>query len=431
MSDPSDRQTQDNASLKIAPEVAQRLEKLIAGNEAIRGWIVGHLIDTQPAIVHQAVQDKLHAKQNDVLQRLANRANEADGERLSVFVEQVIKTDRSFAENVICQDGDRKILRKLNESALQARVDKLRSEATLPESGTIGVGAFIDTETMGLDSATDKIIQLSVQLFKFDSCGDDRGPKVIEIGKNHSWYNDPGKPIPPEITALTGITDDMVQGKSLPKDEIQKVLSNIHLMLAHNAAFDRGFLEAEKIRAYAEDGAPSLWGCTYRDPKWGELGVRHANLEALSTANGWFFDAHRADADTLAGVALLVDQPDVFAKVFDAAKHTAYRIWAEDSPFESKDRLKENGWKWDDSGKMIRGKAWMIEVDEMEIDKTLDFLREKVYPRKSYLKIPYVEVAPEDRFRTDLKPTGRLSVFAEPIFPKKETGNTNASAPSP
>lgn len=430
---------ESNNRQNVAPEVARKIEKLIGSNEAIRDWIVGHLVDTQPAIVHQAIQDKLHAKQNEVLERLAARSSKADGERLATFIEKVINTDRNFAENIICQNGDRKILRKLSEGALQAHVDKLRSEATLPESGTIGVGAFIDTETMGLDSATDKIIQLSVQLFKFDSCGDARGPKVIEIGKNHSWYNDPGKPIPPEITELTGITDEMVKGQSFPLDDIRQILSNVDLALAHNARFDRPFLEAAKIRATAFDGLSSLWGCTYADAKWGDIGVRHANLEALSTANGWFYDAHRADADTLAGVALLVDRPDVFGKIHEASKRSAYRIWAEESPFESKDILKESGWKWDDSGKMIRGKAWMIEVCETEIEKTLDFLRQKVYPRKTDLRIPYVEVAPEDRFRTDLKPTGRLAVFAEPIFPKRFSekadvsngGKESAAAPSP
>lgn len=68
-------------------------------------------------------------------------------------------------------------------------------------------GILLDTETTGLDHASDEIIELG--LVKFDYTPDGR---IAGVRDTFSAFNEPSAPIPPEVTALTGITNEMVAG---------------------------------------------------------------------------------------------------------------------------------------------------------------------------------------------------------------------------
>ncbi|WP_277909530.1 exonuclease domain-containing protein, partial [Acetobacter okinawensis] len=50
-------------------------------------------------------------------------------------------------------------------------------------------------------------------------------------------------PIPPDITALTGITQEMVAGKTIAPEEVAQFAAQAALIVAHNARFDRLFAE--------------------------------------------------------------------------------------------------------------------------------------------------------------------------------------------
>ncbi|WP_271574733.1 exonuclease domain-containing protein [Bradyrhizobium sp. CCBAU 11361] len=62
-----------------------------------------------------------------------------------------------------------------------------------------------DTETTGLDHAKDEIIELG--MVKFDYTPDGR---IVGLRDTFSAFNEPSTPISAEVTALTGITDEMV-----------------------------------------------------------------------------------------------------------------------------------------------------------------------------------------------------------------------------
>ena len=83
----------------------------------------------------------------------------------------------------------------------------------------------------------------------------------IEINKNdassiksvHKYesYNDPGFSISKEISSLTGITDDKVKNKSINWDKVKTLLDACQLVVAHNAKFDRKFIEKYiKLKMY-------------------------------------------------------------------------------------------------------------------------------------------------------------------------------------
>ncbi|MET4524032.1 exonuclease domain-containing protein [Bradyrhizobium sp. JR18.2] len=71
----------------------------------------------------------------------------------------------------------------------------------------VKTGVLLDTETTGLDHRKDEIIELG--MVKFDYLADGR---IVGVRDVFSAFNEPSGPISAEVTALTGITDEMVAG---------------------------------------------------------------------------------------------------------------------------------------------------------------------------------------------------------------------------
>lgn len=96
----------------------------------------------------------------------------------------------------------------------------------------------IDIETTGLDFRTDAIIEIGA--VKFD------GRRVIATWQ--SLFN-PGKPIPPEITQLTGITNEMVRNSPTVKEKLEELIAFVgdHPILGQNVGFDLSFLQKFRI----------------------------------------------------------------------------------------------------------------------------------------------------------------------------------------
>lgn len=83
-----------------------------------------------------------------------------------------------------------------------------RDRRTPPANGQeVKTGVLLDTETTGLDHRKDEIIELG--MVKFDYLADGR---IVGVRDVFSAFNEPSGPISAKVTALTGITDEMVAG---------------------------------------------------------------------------------------------------------------------------------------------------------------------------------------------------------------------------
>lgn len=235
-------------------------------------------------------------------------------------------------------------------------------------------GLFIDTETTGLDHKKDAVIELGAVPFEYDSTG-----TIWSIGVPFHSYQDPGRPIPPEMTKINGITDEMVAGKSIDMFALSEFACDTDLVIAHNAEFDRPFCEAI-WSGFA--GLP--WACSMEQVSWDEEGVEGRKLIYIAGSLGYFYDAHNAINDCMAALFLLSlklkSGRTGLARLLDRALQDSRRIWACDSPFETKDILKARGYRWND-GEDGRYKAWHREMYADGLDAESKWLKDDVYRR--------------------------------------------------
>lgn len=230
------------------------------------------------------------------------------------------------------------------------------------------VGVAVDVETTGLDNAADKIIELAVQRFRYDETG-----HIVQVGQPRVWREDPDCALDARITKLTGLTAEMLKGQAIDEKMAVEILSSADLIIAHNAAFDRPFVD-KRLPAIAG----KAWACSMAEPDWLELGFDGRSLAHLVSQCGWFYEGHRAENDILALIYLLAHElPDsrtVLADLITRSEEHSYRVNAVDAPFEAKDRLKARGYRWN---AILR--FWSKEIRESDRVAEEAWLKAEVY----------------------------------------------------
>jgi DNA polymerase-3 subunit epsilon len=97
--------------------------------------------------------------------------------------------------------------RSLVESGNYRVTGRLEPQAEYhpPDNTPKLVAAVVDVETTGTNPESDKIIELGICLFEYDR----QSGRIYRVLGSSEWLEDPGSPIPPEITNITGITDEI------------------------------------------------------------------------------------------------------------------------------------------------------------------------------------------------------------------------------
>lgn len=67
--------------------------------------------------------------------------------------------------------------------------------------------------------------------------------RIVGVRNTFSAFNEPSALISAEVTALTGITDEMVAGHRFDEAAITDFVDGAVIVIAHNSGFDRKFVE--------------------------------------------------------------------------------------------------------------------------------------------------------------------------------------------
>ena len=283
----------------------------------------------------------------------------------------------SFAWVGMSDDGNTVTLKKMNEDLF--KFSNYTDNFSSVNANDVRVGVAIDIETTGLDDLKDSIIEIGLRSFNFNkSTGE-----ILSLNETYTSFHDPGKPLTSEIIALTGITDDMVKDKNIDWDEVHNILSNSHIIIAHNAAFDRPFIENATTEAISSLSSSKIWGCSWKQVDWAKYGYKHQKLEILSIYHGFFTTSHRALNDVNALLYLLTfpnqnNNNPYFMDIIKNARTKTYVVEARCSPFEKKDLLKLRGYQWNPACGF-----WSLSISECLLEKELIWLRDAVYGGKS------------------------------------------------
>jgi DNA polymerase-3 subunit epsilon len=254
----------------------------------------------------------------------------------------------------------------------------------------ITTGAVIDVETTGLDRKNGRVIEIALRTFRFHK----PTGALVAVDSSYSGLQDPGFPLSAEITEITGLTDQDLKGKSIDWMAVKNLLDPIELVIAHNAGFDRPFVEKELNQKIFK-----VWACSWSQIDWDKKGYSVHKLELLSAFHGFFTDAHRAlnDVDALLNLLSFKDEETgqgYLSELYINANRTQVKIIASQSPFEAKDLLKAKGYRWNSE---IR--SWnKVEYTDL-VPTEIQWLENEIYRGKFLGKM--VEIPVLDRFRAD------------------------------
>ena len=252
---------------------------------------------------------------------------------------------------------------------------------------------FLDLETTGLDKKEDKIIEIAIKCIEITK---ENGEDVAVIDSYES-LQDPGSPIPESSTQINGITDEMVKGKSIDWEYVEDILNKSQLIIAHNAQFDRSFMDLTLPLSKSK-----IWACSINDIDWDKRGFKALKQELLCIWHGFYYDSHRAMIDVDALIHLLThpsyvdNQPIV--ELIQNAKKPVCRVEATFAKFKYKNLLKKRQYRWynADSGNRDDN-AWYKLINHTDIESEREWLTENIY--NGNFQGRFIEVTVIDKYK--------------------------------
>lgn len=260
------------------------------------------------------------------------------------------------------------VLEGTGEYRVLRRLSPITGCGGAPDEPTF-IGLALDTETTGLDHTVDEVIELGIVKFEYGASG-----LIYRVLDTFNQLQQPSRPIPPEITRLTGIADADVAGQTIDDTAVQTLAADAAVVIAHNAGFDRQMCE-RRWPIFADRN----WACSCHQVPWRAEGHEGQKLGYLLNDFGYFHTGHRAIDDCHALLALL-SQPLrssgrlALACLLETARKPTVRLWAKGSPIETKDLLRARSYRW--SG---RRRCWYIDLNEDQLEVERTFLGQQIY----------------------------------------------------
>jgi len=227
-------------------------------------------------------------------------------------------------------------------------------------------GVILDLETTGLDPKKDRIIEIGLLSFVTDA---DHAPAVIGT---YSGIEDPEMPLSEEVAKLTGLSDAVLRGHKIRWDIVRDFLTGVSVVIAHNAAFDRAFVEGRpEVREM-----PLHWACSSKHINWRAHGHKTRALNYLAADMGFVNPfAHRALFDCATTFRIIAPR---IPELIERSYMREFLLSAVGAPFEVKDVLRARGYRWNPDQRV-----WAKSVFEDELKAEREFLASEVYRGKS------------------------------------------------
>ena len=148
---------------------------------------------------------------------------------------------------------------------------------------------WVDVETTGLDPLRDEIIEIAMFLTECDP----QRKWLSPVSQLYTGLQEPSCPISPEASRVNGLTLEHLQGKRLDMELLKKIVHEADGFVAHNASFDKGFVEM-----ILPEVRNKMWFCSIAGIEWKKWGFASAGLQSLLRAHHIFpSKAHRAESD--------------------------------------------------------------------------------------------------------------------------------------
>lgn len=281
-----------------------------------------------------------------------------------------------------------KEIKKENNKIILYKCPEPSAEILIPAGKTISL-AFLDVETTGLNYKDDEIIELALKVILFEK----NTGSIVKIINTYEAFNEPSKPIDNNITKLTGITKNMVNGKKINWNNVEKILEGVDLIISHNALFDRPFIDAN-----LEISKNKIWACSIKDIDWLQKGFVNSKQEMLCFWHGFYFEAHRAMNDVNALIHLLThpsyNKNKPIIELYINSKIDEYNVWVTNFPFnaDKKDKIKSSGYYWNNKKKL-----WFKRVSIDNLEKEKKYLIKTIYHNTFDGKIEIID--PKDRYK--------------------------------
>ena len=237
---------------------------------------------------------------------------------------------------------------------------------------------FFDLETTGTDISKDRIVEIAILKLHPDGTQDKK-----------EWRINPEQSIPPEVTAVHGITNEMVANEATFKErsnEIYSFLKGCDLAGYNSDRFDIPLLAEEMLRAGVDFDMKNRQSVDVQT-------IFHKMEQRTLTAAFKFYcdksleDAHSAEADTMATYEVLKAQLDRYddlendtafladfssrKKIADFAGFIAYDKEGDECFSFGKHKGKNKGKNKDKSKTTKNKKAKNKKVIESKIDSSL------------------------------------------------------------
>ena len=214
----------------------------------------------------------------------------------------------------------------------------------------------LDVETTGLNADTDEITEIGAVLWDWKR----KAPvkifnELIQVESNISQ----------EITDITGIDNELCKEYGVPLwhaiDELDKLIAITDYCMAHNAEFDRKFID----KAYIDRGYKTypdfMWIDSRTDVPWKKVNSR--KLGYLAADHGFLNPfAHRAlfDVLTMLKLASLYD----IDQIIERSESSVITLQA-GVRFHEKDLAKSAGFHWEPITK-----RWLMDIKECDLVKS-------------------------------------------------------------